>query len=186
MRRAVFLDRDGTINVDKNHLYKAEDWEWIPGAEDAIKCFNELGFLVIVATNQSGIARGLYSSEDVNFLHSYVNMLLLRSKAKIDAYYYCPHHPDFGEVRDCPCRKPKPGMLLKAQQDYNIDLENSFMIGDKSSDILAGQAAGATPLLVAAGYGKDELSALKAEKIITAADLYGAYRIIKARLKGEG
>lgn len=185
MRSAIFLDRDGTINVEKNYLYKQDDWEWIPGSIEAIKGFNELGFLVIVATNQSGVARGLYSQEDVHRLHSYVDRLLAETGARIDAYYYCPHHPDYGDIRECPCRKPRPGLLLKAQHDYNIDLNSSFMIGDKFSDILTGQTVGTAAILVATGYGRYELSRLKDQTVITAEDLYEAYGIIKVRLSGK-
>lgn len=183
MLSAVFLDRDGTINVDKGHIYKPCDWEWMPGAVEMIRGFNDLGFLVIVVTNQSGIARELYTHEDVCKLHHYVDMLLAADGARIDAYYYCPHHPDYGELRDCPCRKPKSGMLLKAQQDFDIDLEHSFMIGDKYSDVLAGRAAGVAAIHVSKDHGKNELCKLDGKTITIVKNLYEAYYAIASQLR---
>lgn len=155
-RPAVFIDRDGTLNVEKNYLHRWEEWEWIPGAVDAIKRLNAVGYLVIVTSNQAGIARGYYTERDVLELHQRVDADLKARGGRIDAYYYCPHHPEHGEVRDCGCRKPEPGMLLEAAQEHDIDLLHSFMIGDKSSDIEAGLAVGATPILVLTGYGEQE------------------------------
>lgn len=150
-RPAIFVDRDGTLNVEKNYLHRFEDWEWIPGAVEAIKAFNEAGYLVIVISNQAGVARGMYSEADINRLHAHVDEELCRLSARIDAYYYCPHHPEFGENRDCACRKPSPGLIFQAQQDWGIDLSRSWMIGDKMSDIEAGEIAGVKSMLV--GYG---------------------------------
>jgi len=180
MKKAVFLDKDGTINVEKNYVYKPEDWEWIAGSLDAIKGFNRLGYLVIVITNQAGVARGLYSCEDVDRLHAYVNSLLAAAGAKIDGYYYCPHHPDYGENRDCNCRKPKAGLLLRAQAEHDIELPSSYMIGDKASDILAGFNAGVTPILVKTGYGLSEVAKMDA-KILIVEDLYQAFKLIEDR-----
>lgn len=182
MRRAAFLDRDGTINVEKGYLHKPCDWEWIPGSVEAIKGFNALGYLVIVVTNQPGIARGIYTHKEVDFLHQYVDALLAAAGARIDAYYYCPHHPNYGEIKKCKCRKPKPGLLLKAKMDFDIDMEHSFMIGDKCSDILAGRAASTAAILVATGYGRDELCKLQDETVTTAENLFEAYKIIKSQL----
>jgi len=150
---AVFLDRDGTINVEKNYLHRYEDWEWIPGAVEAIREFNEKGFLVIVISNQAGIARGLYSVSDLSVLHENVDNELCRLGARIDAYYYCPHHPDFGHTVACACRKPAPGLLLRARADWGLDLTRSFMIGDKAEDVKAGEAVGVRSILVSTGYG---------------------------------
>lgn len=155
-RPAVFLDRDGTLNVEKEYLHRWEDWEWIPGAIDAIKRLNEAGYLVIVVTNQSGIARGYYTEADVLALHQRVDEDLRHHGARIDAYYYCPHHPQHGAVRDCECRKPEPGMLLAAAREHDIDLTRSFVIGDKAADVEAALAVGATPILVLTGYGQQE------------------------------
>jgi D-glycero-D-manno-heptose 1,7-bisphosphate phosphatase len=151
---AIFLDRDGTINVEKNYLFRFEDWEWIPGAQAAIAKLNKAGFLVVVVTNQAGVARGLYTEQDVMRLHEQVSADLERHGGKIDAYYYCPHHPDFGS--SCCCRKPSPGMILRAGEDLDIDLSKSWMVGDKASDIQAGQFAGVSTILVRTGYGESE------------------------------
>jgi D-glycero-D-manno-heptose 1,7-bisphosphate phosphatase len=171
MRRAVFLDRDGTINVEKNYLFRIGDWEWTQGAVAAIHRINRLGWLAIVVTNQAGIARGLYNQSDVARLHQQVDALLAEAGARIDGYYLCPHHPEFGEV--CDCRKPLPGMLLRAAREFGIDLRGSFLIGDKASDVLAGRAAGVTPILVATGYGAAARAQVPAETVC-AADLPAA------------
>jgi D-glycero-D-manno-heptose 1,7-bisphosphate phosphatase len=159
-RSAIFIDRDGTLNVEKNYLHKWEDWEWIPGAVEAIKRFNVAGYLVIVTSNQAGVARSLYSEADVDVLHRQVDADLQRQGGHIDAYYYCPHHPEHGEVRDCECRKPAPGMLLTAALAHDIDLLNSYIIGDKISDVEAGLNCGVTPILVETGYGAKERAEL--------------------------
>jgi D-glycero-D-manno-heptose 1,7-bisphosphate phosphatase len=150
-RRAVFLDRDGTVNVEKNYLVRPEDWEFVPGAIDAIKRINDLGFLAIVVTNQAGVARGFYTEADVARLHRHVDAMLAEAGARIDGYYMCPHHPDFGG--ECDCRKPNPGMLLQAAADFDIALENSYLIGDKAVDVQAALNANVTPILVRTGYG---------------------------------
>lgn len=158
MRRAVFLDRDGTINIEKEYLYRIADFEFIPGAVDAIRMLNEAGFLVIVVTNQSGVARGYYSEEDVENLHRHINRELEKSGARVDAWRYCPHHPEGrgSYALPCNCRKPLPGMLKEAIDHYAIDPGTSFMIGDKLADISAGLAAGCRTILVRTGYGADE------------------------------
>jgi len=153
-RPAVFLDRDGTINVEKNYLYRYEEWEWIAGAQDAIARLNKLGFLVVVVTNQAGIARGLYKERDVERLHQLIAVELKESGASIDAFYFCPHHPDFTDA--CNCRKPSSGMILEAARNLHIDLSRSWMVGDKISDIEAGHAAGISTILVRTGYGENE------------------------------
>ncbi len=157
-RRAVFLDRDGTINVEKDYLYRIEDFEFIPGAPEAIKRLKDAGFLVIVVTNQSGVARGYYTLEDVDRLHAYIQEKLADIGTSIDAFYVCPHHPTEGVGKyraDCDCRKGKPGMLLQAAEDFDIDLERSCMVGDKEADIEAGKSAGCRPQLVLTGYGRE-------------------------------
>ena len=156
LQPAIFLDRDGTINVEKNYLYRFEDWEWISGAQAAIAKLNEAGFLVVVVSNQAGVARGLYTEQDVIRLHEQVVVDLNSSGGNIDAFYYCPHHPEHGDNRDCDCRKPRPGMLLEAAKVHNIDLSKSWIIGDRGIDIKAGQLAGVSTILVRTGYGEDE------------------------------
>lgn len=160
MRRAVFLDRDGTINVEKEYLYQIAEFEFISGVVDAVKLLNEAGFLVVVVTNQSGVARGYYTEDDVEKLHCHVAHELDKFGARVDAWLYCPHHPDGrgSYSLPCSCRKPLPGMLKEAARRYDIDLAASVMIGDKLADVSAGLAAGCRTILVRTGYGADDES----------------------------
>jgi D-glycero-D-manno-heptose 1,7-bisphosphate phosphatase len=157
MRRAVFLDRDGTINVEMDYLYQEEDFEFISGAPQAIRQLNDAGFFVVVVTNQSGVARGFYTEEDVELLHRHIAAELGKIGARVDAWMYCPHHPDGrgSYSLPCSCRKPLPGMLKEAARRYDLDLGRSIMIGDKAADIGAGTAAGCRTILVRTGYGSD-------------------------------
>jgi len=144
-RPAVFFDRDGVLNIDKEYLCRSEDFEWLPGAVDAIRFFNDRGFYTFVVSNQSGVARGYYKEQDVRVLHNWMNRELAKQGAHIDAFYYCPHHPTAGELpyrRDCNCRKPAPGLIMDALGEWNVDRENSRLIGDRGSDIAAAEAAG--------------------------------------------
>jgi D-glycero-D-manno-heptose 1,7-bisphosphate phosphatase len=173
-RRAVFLDRDGTINVEKDYLYRVEDFEFIAGAPEAIRRLKNAGFLVVVVTNQSGVARGYYSLEDVEVLHRHIQKELARLGTALDGFYVCPHHPTegVGEFRrECDCRKGKPGLLLKAAAEHNIDLSRSFMVGDKAADIEAGEQAGCVSLLVLTGYGADEAYKVPPDRARRFADL---------------
>ncbi|WP_432820901.1 D-glycero-beta-D-manno-heptose 1,7-bisphosphate 7-phosphatase [Trichloromonas sp.] len=159
MYKAVFLDRDGTINVEKNYLYRSEDFTFIDGVPQAIRRLNDAGYLVVVVTNQSGVARGYFTREDVDLLHRHLQRELELDGATIDAFYLCPHHPleGVGELKiDCECRKGKPGMLLQAAAELKIDLKQSYMIGDKLADIEAGGSAGCASILVLTGYGAGE------------------------------
>lgn len=164
LKRAVFLDRDGTINVEKDYLHRIADFEFIPGVPAAIRRLKAAGFLVIVVTNQSGVARGYYDEAAVAALHGHIQQQLADFGTAIDAFYHCPHHPieGVGGYRvDCDCRKGSPGMLLQAAGEYGIDLDRSFMVGDKLADIEAGHAAGCHSILVRTGYGvADETKAL--------------------------
>lgn len=162
LRRAIFLDRDGTINRDTGYVYKIEDLEIFPWAAEAIRKLNQAGYLVIVVTNQSGVARDMYDLADVDKLHKELDRRLAENGATIDRYYICPHHPDVDhEVYGvgCDCRKGQPGMLLQAALDLGIDLEGSIMVGNKQSDVEAGLSAGCsqTILLGASGQG-DQLT----------------------------
>ena len=150
-RKAVFLDRDGTINYDTGHLFRTEDLRLLENADKAIAEIKSKGYLSIVITNQAGIAKGLYTAEDVDNLHSHIDSVLYEScGVTADAYYYCPHHPDavVEELRkECLCRKPNSGLILKAVSDFSdigieIDLKNSITVGNRASDILAGKNAG--------------------------------------------
>lgn len=156
LKPAIFLDRDGTINIDKHYLYKPADWEWLEGSIEAIRTFNNAGYRVIVATNQSGIARGFFTMAEVHGLHQQVDQWLAPHGARIDAYYICPHHPDFGTHRACECRKPKPGLLLQAAREHAIDLSHSWMIGDKTSDVNAGLAAGCRSIMLTSSSPQTE------------------------------
>lgn len=164
MKRAVFIDRDGTINIEKEYLYLAEEFEFIPGAKKAIRLLNEAGYLVVVVTNQSGVARGYYTEEDVHLLHRHISEQLDQDGSRVDAWLYCPHHPSGrgSYALPCRCRKPLPGMLLEAAQRFDIDLDASIMIGDKLVDVEAGRAAGCRTILVRTGYGKEEENRLPA------------------------
>lgn len=162
-QRAIFLDRDGTINKYVGFLRNIDDFELLPDVAEAIKIINSSGYLCIVVTNQPVIARGEVSAEDLEDIHNKMEVLLGQSGAYIDGLYYCPHHPDKGfdgeviELKiDCDCRKPKPGMLIKAAEDFNVDLESSWMIGDGKTDVLAGRSAGCkTVLLGEESYEED-------------------------------
>ena len=162
-QKAVFLDRDGTINKYVGFLRDIEQFELLPGVAEAIKRINESGYLAIVVTNQPVIARGEVTKEQLQEIHNKMETLLGAEGAYLDAIYYCPHHPHKGyegevpELKiDCDCRKPKPGMLLKAAEDFNIDLTNSWMIGDGENDIKAGKAAGCkTAYIGTEDFGQD-------------------------------
>ncbi len=150
-RRAVFLDRDGTINVEVSYLHRPADLKLIPGAVTAIRRLNLAGYVVVVVTNQAGIARGLYGEADMHALHAHLDTLLAAEGARLDAWYWCPHHPLF--TGPCACRKPGTAMLDAAAADHRLDLGRSWLIGDSAGDIGAGEAAGCRTILVRTGYG---------------------------------
>jgi D-glycero-D-manno-heptose 1,7-bisphosphate phosphatase len=168
MKRAVFLDRDGTINVEKEYLYQTADFEFIPGAQEAIRLLNQAGIMVVVVTNQSGVARGYYTEDDVENLHRHIAAELEKSGAHVDVWLYCPHHPDGrgSYALPCDCRKPSPGMLQEAARRYDIDLEHSTMIGDKQADIEAGKAVGCRTILVRTGYGSKEEQHIASQTVV--------------------
>ncbi|MBO4779944.1 MAG: HAD family hydrolase [Selenomonadaceae bacterium] len=145
MKRAIFFDRDGTLNEEVGYLWQVEKFKWIDGAREAIKFCNERGLLAIVVTNQSGIARGFYTAREVDILHDFMQQSLSKIGAHIDAFYYCPHHPE-GTVKEfgiaCDCRKPKAGLILRACKELDIAPAQSFLIGDAERDIAAAKAAG--------------------------------------------
>ena len=140
MNKALFLDRDGVVNKEKNYLYKIEDFEFIDGVFETCAYFQDRGYLIIIITNQAGIARGKYTEEDFETLTKWMIKEFEKENIKISKVYHCPHHPDFSG--ECECRKPKPKMILDAQKEFDIDLENSILVGDKNSDIEAGINAG--------------------------------------------
>ena len=173
-QKAIFLDRDGTINRYVGFLRNIDQFELIDGVAEAIRLINESGYLAIVVTNQPVIARGEVTVEELNLIHNKMETLLGQAGAYIDGLYYCPHHPDkgfAGEVEalkiDCDCRKPKPGMLVAASKDFNIDLSSSWMIGDGKNDVGAGKAAGCKTVLI----GKGEYEAdITAENLLAAVE----------------
>jgi D-glycero-D-manno-heptose 1,7-bisphosphate phosphatase len=155
-KKAVFLDRDGTINVEVQYLSAVADFQFIAEVPQALKRLKDAGFLLVVVTNQSGIGRGYYDEAALEAIHSHMHAELADSGAAIDACYFCPHHPEhaLGHYRkECACRKPLPGMLQQAAAELDIDLTASFMIGDKLADVEAGINAGCTSLMVLTGYG---------------------------------
>ena len=188
MQKAIFLDRDGTINVYKGFLRRIEDFELAGGVAAAIRLINESGYLCIVVTNQPVIARGEVTEAQLREIHNKMETLLGDEGAYIDGLYYCPHHPHKGyegeipELKiECGCRKPKPGMLLQAARDYNIDLGESWMIGDSENDVLAGKAAGCRTVLLSDRALSCTGSTIdvtednrKCRADMTAQDLYGA------------
>ncbi len=177
---AVFLDRDGTINVERHYLIAPEDFEFFPGVQEAIRALKAAGFAVVVVTNQSGVARGYFTLDDVEKLHRHIQGLLAEYGTSIDAFYVCPHAPDAG----CLCRKGAPGLLVKAARDLNLDLQRSFMVGDKLSDVEAGRRGGCQPLLVLTGYGVQTAGELAPEDAIPVfADLPEAAAFILAGKK---
>lgn len=145
MKKALFLDRDGIINIDKGYVFKKEDFEFVSGIFDALRYFQSKGYLLIIITNQAGIARGYYTEEDFHSLTQWMLNKFKLEKIRIFHVYYSPFHPVHGMGkyrRKTLCRKPNPGMLIQAQKDYNIELHKSILIGDKMTDIEAGISAG--------------------------------------------
>ncbi len=170
MRRCIgaFLDRDGTLNVEVDFLRTPDQLQVIPGAARAVRKLNDHKITTCVISNQSGIARGYLSEADLIPIHAKLREEMLREGATLDRIYYCPHHPTDGiEPYNivCECRKPKPGMIRRGEQELGIDLKHSFVVGDSVVDMQAGNAVGATTILVQTGYGEAALRTCRAEKI---------------------
>jgi D-glycero-D-manno-heptose 1,7-bisphosphate phosphatase len=156
MRQAVFLDRDGVINEEVNYLSEPDQLRLIPGAREAIARLNETGLPVIVITNQAGVARGYYPEAQIEVVHAALSHQLAQAGAHIDRYYYCPHHPTEGQPpyrMECNCRKPKPGLLLQAAQDFDLELAQCYVVGDNRSDIELSQYLKCRAILVLTGHG---------------------------------
>jgi len=153
MSRAIFMDRDGTVSEEIGYMYDAGMYRPFPWTAEAVRQINDSGFKAVLITNQSGVERGYFSESTVHAVHAILQNELARSMAHLDAIYYCPHRPETG----CGCRKPEPGMLLKAADDLDIDLRRSFMIGDRYLDVQTARAAGVRPILVRTGDGAVEL-----------------------------
>lgn len=164
-RGAAFFDRDGVLNRDKGYVHRPQDVEWSPGAADAIAAANAAGLLVVVVTNQSGVARGYYGEAEVETLHAWMRGQLAAAGARVDRFYYCPFHEaavvEAYRVADHPDRKPNPGMLLRAIEELTIDPARSFLIGDQPSDLAAGAGAGVATYLFEGG----DLAALARQAI---------------------
>ncbi len=153
-KKAIFLDRDGVINKEVSYLSNPDDFEFIDGSVDALRILKQKHFLLIVITNQAGIARGFFTEETLKLIHNKMISILKQNMIELNDIYYCPHHPEF--TGPCDCRKPNSGMILKAKLKYNIDLSNSYMVGDTLNDIETGKAAKCKTVLVLTGYGKEE------------------------------
>jgi D-glycero-D-manno-heptose 1,7-bisphosphate phosphatase len=162
LRRAAFLDRDGVINIDRGYVVRREDFQFVAGALEGARRLHDLGFLLVVASNQSGIGRGLYTEDEFHALTTWMRDEFLAAGAPLSGVYFCPHHPTeaLGKYRrSCGCRKPAPGMLLAAARDLGIDLQSSAMFGDKDSDLEAARAAGVS-LRVLLGTDSREVPAM--------------------------
>ena len=170
-KKAIFIDRDGTLIEEVNYLHKVEDLRFFDYTDEAVKLLKEKGFLVIIATNQSGIGRKIYTETDMHNIHEAIQNFLTE---KIDAFYFCPHLPDSG----CSCRKPNLGMIERACKDFEIDLENSWMIGDKKLDVELGINGKLKTALVLTGYGEKHFNQLEKKPDIVADTLIEAVRRI--------
>lgn len=188
LKPAIFFDRDGTLNEDPGYLNDPKKVKLYPGTAEALAILkNELNFKLIVISNQSGIARGLITREIVESIHDRINELLADSKVFIDAFYYCPYHPDFSTYEEASCRKPSPEMVLRAASEHNINLSNSYFVGDSASDIECGKNSGMKTILVKTGYGNEAISILQKQNnfpTFVAQNISEIYKIIKNDLSG--
>lgn len=179
--KACFLDRDGVINVEVSYLHEADKVVLENGVIEALQLLQHNGFKLIVVTNQSGVARGMYQESDVEAVHQRISTLLKAHNIVIDKFYYCPHHEDIDG--DCGCRKPEIGMFMQAVKEFNIDTTQSFMVGDRLSDIHAGQKANCRDsILVRCGYGEETIKKSDCSKLSIAENLLDAvkrYIIVK-------
>lgn len=158
-QRAVFIDRDGTLSEEVGYINHVSRFQLFPYAAEAIKELNQNDWLAIVITNQAGVARGYFSEDMVHAVHKKMAEDLAVSGAKLDAVYYCAHHPSVGQPPyrvDCDCRKPKPGLIERAARDLNIDVKSSWMVGDRYSDVQLAHNAGLKSMFVMSGYGRGE------------------------------
>jgi D-glycero-D-manno-heptose 1,7-bisphosphate phosphatase len=172
-QKAVFVDRDGTLIEEVNFLSRVEDLRFFSFTDDAVRLLKEDGFLVIVVTNQSGVGRGFFTEAAMHEIHENIQTKL---SGKIDAFYFCPHLPDAA----CACRKPKIGMIKQAAADFEIDFENSWLVGDKAIDVETGQNANLKTALVLTGYGKQAIEQLENQADLTAENLLEAVKEILA------
>ena len=187
MKKAIFLDRDGTINVEKDYIYKSEDLVFEEGTIEALKTFKNLGYILIVVSNQSGIARGYFTEEDLNIFNNNMNEILKKNGVEITEFYCCPHHPDgIGEYKKiCECRKPNNKMIEDAIKKYNIDREKSYMIGDKTSDIGAGIKSNLKTVLVKTGYGLKDMEKIDKNETLVCENLKDFSEVLKREKLNE-
>ena len=187
MEKAIFLDRDGTINVEKDYIYKSEDLVFEEGTIEALKTFKNLGYILIVVSNQSGIARGYFTEKDLNIFNNSMNEILKKNGVEITEFYCCPHHPDgIGEYKKvCECRKPNNKMIEEAIKKYNIDREKSYMIGDKTSDIGAGLKSKLKTVLVKTGYGLKDMEKIDKNETLICENLKDFSEILKREKLNE-
>lgn len=186
--RCVFLDRDGTINKEVSYLHRIEDIEIMKGVAKGIRMLNTHGYMVIVISNQSGVARGFFSTEEVEMINEKINELLLAEDAKITEFYYCPHHPNGIQKKysvKCNCRKPNIGMIAGAVKKYDIDITASYLIGDKATDMKTARNAGCGDILVLTGYGRETMKELANPPLFTARSLDEAAEWIIKRNQNE-
>jgi D-glycero-D-manno-heptose 1,7-bisphosphate phosphatase len=146
----LFLDRDGVVNVEKNYVHRIEDFQFMEGIFDLCRVFRDRGFLMVIVTNQAGIARGFYTLAQFESLSAWMRRRFSEEGLELSGIYHCPHHPSI--TGDCPCRKPHPGMLLQAASDLDLDLPHSVLLGDKPSDLEAGRRAGLSRLGLVHGH----------------------------------
>ena len=187
MEKAIFLDRDGTINVEKDYIYKSEDLVFEEGTIEALKTFKNLGYILIVVSNQSGIARGYFTEKDLNIFNNNMNEILKKNGVEITEFYCCPHHPDgIGEYKKvCECRKPNNKMIEDAIKKYNIAREKSYMIGDKTSDIGAGLKSKLKTVLVKTGYGLKDMEKIDKNETLICENLKDFSEILKREKLNE-
>ena len=188
-RRTVFLDRDGTINVEVNYLRRPQDVALLPGAGQAIARLNAAGLRVVVVSNQAGLAKGLFDEGDLALVQLEINRRLKAAGARVDAWYFCPHHPE-GEVAElaivCACRKPAPGLVLMAAQEMGLELTGSYLVGDRLRDIACAARAGLTGVLVQSGHPDWPPASAEEEPAFVAADLAAAVDWILADMAVQG
>ena len=187
MKKAIFLDRDGTINVEKDYIYKSEDLVFEEGTIEALKTFKNLEYILIVVSNQSGIARGYFTEEDLNIFNNNMNEILKKNGVEITEFYCCPHHPDgIGEYKKvCECRKPNNKMIEDAIKKYNIDRKKSYMVGDKISDIEAGFKSNLKTVLVKTGYGLKDMEKIDKNETLICENLKDFSEILKREKLNE-
>ena len=158
-RRAVFIDRDGTISEEIGYVNHVSRYRVFPFAAEAVRALNEAGWLAVLVTNQAGVARGYFNEDMIGEVHEVLTAELARGGARLDAIYYCPHHPSVGEPPyrlDCDCRKPRPGLLRRAAEEFGLDLADCWMVGDRYSDTELARNAGVRSAFVLSGYGRGE------------------------------